>query len=365
MKSKIAFIICCNDDVYLEECLYYIRHLQVPEGFETDVIVIREATGMTAAYNAGMNASDAKYKIYLHQDVYLLKECLLYDMLEIFRDDSIGMIGTVGTRKIPRNAKAAQSWDCGNALVYNGNVMAHMKRLDIGDAPVIDVEAIDGMLMMTQYDVDWDEEAFDQFHFYDISQCMEFRKRGYRIVLPKDEEVWALHDSGISAERRYDEYRRRFCEKYREDGFAYDSREDTWYTRIGYDLENRKEQILKLAQEGMMQEVVRSLEEFEEEGYADTDIFCLKEYLEIRDRRMGADGNSVSDHQMTWNDFKDIETGVRMLLWRVEFKNSTQAAEEIVSGLEKGILSVELIWIISEHCAGDQKRLWQELGRHI
>lgn len=365
MIDKIAFIICCNDETYLNECLYYINQLQVPEGFETDVIVIREATGMTAAYNAGMYASDAKYKVYLHQDVYLLKEHLLYDMLEIFKDDTIGMIGTVGARKLPESAKAAQAWDCGNVLVYNGNMLAHMKHLAIGDASVIDVEAIDGMLMMTQYDIEWDEQTFDEFHFYDISQCMEFRKRGYRVVLPKDEAVWALHDSGISAERGYDEYRRRFCEKYRRDGFVYDSSEDTWYTKIGQDLEERKEWILETAQKRITPGLVSAIGEFEKAGYSDTDIFCLGIYLEIVNREIEANGSSTTQSGITWNNFRECERKVRMLLWRVELIDSAEAAEELVRSLESGILSLELVQTVAEHCVRNQKWLWQELMRHM
>lgn len=303
-EKGIAFIVCVNDDTYFDECQYYINRLHVPEGYVIDTLVIREADSMCAAYNLAMQSTDAKYKIYLHQDVYLLKEELLYDMLEIFKDDTIGMIGTVGARKVPRNAKAAQSWECGNVLVYNGNVLAHMKYLDIGNASVIDVEAIDGMLMMTQYDMEWDEEIFDQFHFYDIFQCMEFHKKGYRIVLPKNEEVWAMHDFGISGERGYDKYRRRFCEKYSEDGFVYDPSDDTAYSKIGQDLERKKEQILEMAQEGIAPELVKRIEEFEMAGYIDTDIFCLEIYLKIVNREMEAYGSSLTQNTIEWNDFK-------------------------------------------------------------
>ena len=66
-EKKIAFIICVNNELYFEECVYYINRLIIPEGFSTDVIAIREADSMCAAYNAGMQSSDAKYKI-----------CLLY-----------------------------------------------------------------------------------------------------------------------------------------------------------------------------------------------------------------------------------------------------------------------------------------------
>ena len=39
------------------------------------------------------------------------------------------------------------------------------------------------MFMATQYDIDWDEQNFDGWHFYDASQCMKFN-RLYNIVIP-------------------------------------------------------------------------------------------------------------------------------------------------------------------------------------
>lgn len=51
-EKKIAFIICVNNELYFEECVYYINRLIIPEGFSTDVIAIREADSMCAAYNA-------------------------------------------------------------------------------------------------------------------------------------------------------------------------------------------------------------------------------------------------------------------------------------------------------------------------
>ena len=41
--NKIAFIICCNDEPALEECLLYINDLRIPEQFQTEILVIREA----------------------------------------------------------------------------------------------------------------------------------------------------------------------------------------------------------------------------------------------------------------------------------------------------------------------------------
>ena len=59
---KISFIICVNNEIYFDECRYYIERLHVPDGYEIDVLAIRDADSMCAAYNLGMKSSDAKYK---------------------------------------------------------------------------------------------------------------------------------------------------------------------------------------------------------------------------------------------------------------------------------------------------------------
>ena len=70
--KKITFILCVNDDTEFSECRFYLDRLILPEGFEKDIITIEEAPSMTAGYNAGMQSSDAKYKVYLHQDVFII-----------------------------------------------------------------------------------------------------------------------------------------------------------------------------------------------------------------------------------------------------------------------------------------------------
>ena len=71
-NKKICFIICVNNKQYLSECQYYINNLIVPQGYEIDCITVWDAPSMTSGYNAAMKASDAKYKIYIHQDVFLV-----------------------------------------------------------------------------------------------------------------------------------------------------------------------------------------------------------------------------------------------------------------------------------------------------
>ena len=94
--KKICFIICSTSRLYTEECLHYINHLNVPEGYQVDALTVEDAKSMAAGYNEAMQASDAKYKVYLHQDVFIINHDFIKDVLEIFQKDSqIGMIGAV------------------------------------------------------------------------------------------------------------------------------------------------------------------------------------------------------------------------------------------------------------------------------
>ena len=65
----------------------YPDHLIVPKGYEADLLTISAASCMTYGYNEAMQASDAKYKIYMHQYVYILNRNILGDHWAIFASD--------------------------------------------------------------------------------------------------------------------------------------------------------------------------------------------------------------------------------------------------------------------------------------
>ena len=91
-SKKICFIICVNNDMFFYEALYYINKLNIPDGYTIDCITIADATSMASGYNEGMLASDAKYKIYMHQDVLIINPDFLFYMLDIFKDNTIRFI---------------------------------------------------------------------------------------------------------------------------------------------------------------------------------------------------------------------------------------------------------------------------------
>lgn len=210
--NEICFILCGNNPIYIEECLYYIRHLNIPEEYQIEVLTVEDAKSMTAGYNEAMQYSHAKYKVYLHQDTFIVNPDFIKDFLEIFQEDSqIGMIGVIGSPKLPENGIMWTGKRCG--AIYTWRVRETTEFwTEINE--FTEVEAIDGLLMITQYDIPWREDLFDKWDFYDCSQSKEFARRGYKVVVPYMRQPWCLHDSGFVSMETYHEERIKFLEEY-------------------------------------------------------------------------------------------------------------------------------------------------------
>lgn len=216
-NQQFCFIICYNDTVFLAECLLYIGQLIIPEEYTIDIITIAEADSMTTGYQASMKASNAKYKIYLHQDVFILNKNFLQDTLQIFlQTPSIGMLGMVGTTKLPESAVMWESKNRVGALrSCSLNTTDDYFDIPIKNKIYEQVTAIDGLLMMTQYDINWREDLFDGWDFYDISQSLEFQRAGYCIAVPYQKSPWVLHDCGFLHLKNYYRARDQFIEEYK------------------------------------------------------------------------------------------------------------------------------------------------------
>lgn len=212
--KKICFIMCTNDRQYTEESMYYINRLCIPKGYTIEVLTVKDAPSMAAGYNEGMQASDAKYKVYLHQDVMIVENTFLERILKIFDNPEIAMLGMIGTPKLAENGIMWYSERIGK--LYIGDIYS-MGAYELGEVngTYQSVEAIDGLLMATQYDIPWREDVFKKWDFYDVSQSFEFRKRGYQVVVPRMEKPWCIHDDGFMNLENYYEERKKFLKEYR------------------------------------------------------------------------------------------------------------------------------------------------------
>lgn len=220
-SKKICFIMCVNNWEYANEAIYFINQLHVPDGYVIDVLTVEEAQSMAGGYNEAMRASDAKYKVYLHQDVMIVCRDFIFHMLDCFKNENIGMLGVVGA---PVLAASKVMWH-GERVgwIYTGN-SDHMEDWKLGEVCGLfqKVEAIDGLLMATQVDIPWRDDIFDKWDFYDISQSFEFARAGYDVVVPHMEQPWCLHDDGFMNLKDYYGERDKFIEEYCKDELCTD-----------------------------------------------------------------------------------------------------------------------------------------------
>jgi glycosyltransferase involved in cell wall biosynthesis len=195
-----------------------IKKLYKSSRYEIETIGIRGADSMTKGYNLGMQYAKGRYKIYLHQDVWIINTSFIDCILSIFQNNAqIGMLGVIGAKVLSEDdVWWESSYQVGKV------VDSHTGEFELIDhtnnnamsSPFEYVEAIDGLLMATQYDIPWREDVFDGWHFYDISQSFEFKKNHYRVAIPKQKEPWCIHDCGIVNLKDYELYREKFIDEY-------------------------------------------------------------------------------------------------------------------------------------------------------
>ena len=217
---KIAFILCTNSELYLNECLHYLNLLHIPDGYETEILTIYDAKSLASGYNEGMLSTDAKYKVYLHQDVFIINHNFLDDIISIFESvPSIGMIGLVGYTRVSSTGIMWKESRLGaNPLYGTKHAYPHADyynyHFSLSDG-LANVALIDGLLMATAYDLPWDTNILKDWDFYDAFQSMNYLLHGYRIVVPIQTLPWFIHEDGHQPSMwNYNKYRKIFMEKY-------------------------------------------------------------------------------------------------------------------------------------------------------
>lgn len=197
--KKICFILCAVDSWEAEETAVYINNLQIPTGFEVETILLKNVGNKAEAYNKAMKQSDAKYKVYLREDVRIINPFFLSKVLRILKaNPTIGMLGVVG-RQNPRAVRSSKvSYKDG--ISYGKLFVDYVdKRMAYNYAEIendyVDVLLLEDYLLVTQQDVTWREDLFQETQFCEYSQAIEFWKAGYEVVVPKMEYPWCFVDN--------------------------------------------------------------------------------------------------------------------------------------------------------------------------
>ena len=215
--TKICFITCVSDVVQYNEALSYWQQLRVPEGMTVESLTIGEAESMTAGYQQAMECSDAKYKIYLHQDVWITdREFLVRLVREFRRHPEYGLAGVVGARNMPVNGIWREGEKLGSIRdKITGEFRNYVYRCDRKISQ--NAAALDGLLLATQYDMPWRTDLFRGWHFYDVSQAYEFRRQHFQTVVLPQTGPLCMHNSVEPSVEGYEADRQKFLQEYGSD----------------------------------------------------------------------------------------------------------------------------------------------------
>jgi glycosyltransferase involved in cell wall biosynthesis len=192
---KICFITREQDPLLYQETLAYIQALRVPQGYEIETVSAREAEGLSATYQYAMERSDAKYKIYLLSNVYLVYRNLLVELIDLFcNNPQLGLAGIAGGTYIPLSLSWEDTKD--KAGTYFGNSPSRSTeeiRFGEDQQPYRPMAILSDRFLATQYDVKWDTE-FTGEHFLGAVHAVRFRKEGYEVGIPHQSKPWCLVD---------------------------------------------------------------------------------------------------------------------------------------------------------------------------
>ena len=361
-KDTIAFIICVNNELYFEECRYYIEHLEVPAGYDIDVIGIWEADSMCAAYNLGMRSSDAKYKVYMHQDVFIRDSRFLEKTLRIFKEHpKTGMIGMAGGIGIPENGVVYSSWNVGKVDCREPD-LSYVLLCGPNQTKDQTVDAVDGLLMMTQYDLPWREDLFSDFDFYDVSQAFEFRRAGYEIVVPYQEEPWVVHDCGFAKLTNYDRNRKICMEEYPE-FFNVPEGEELFSSGEWDQLSSQlAAAIRRMIDQGQWDEASQAIGIYHQSQMKSSELEMLTTICEIEqtDRRVSKRSSFLAQAG-SCEAICRTYLSVRFLLHRMEFDRPAQDYQELIHAVESGNISVDAILILILHGVLDKEKVLGQL----
>lgn len=364
-RNKFCFIICANNETYLEECLWYINRLFIPKGFEKETIVIRAASSMTSGYNQAMEKSDAKYKIYLHQDVLILNRNILSALLDIFREDTIGMVGVLGKKDFLPAAEYTTDWDIGGVEVCNTIKTFYLNYNCDSEEKYMDVMGIDGMFMATQYDLLWDEKNFNGWDFYDISQSVKFAQAGYRIVVPRvnRETLWCFHDSGQSEYYEWDRYRKIFCYINADKGYVYRPLD---YCRLNENAHGKRRLAVEAFEKGDYIKANQYLQEMTGELILDTQCCYMLLFLAVWSEELLLLGQSSYMDPRKLTVFIDEWDEVKFILRRMYFAEDSKESWRIIKDkLLDGKITMRVLCTAIKSCVFDSQVLWKIIYAHV
>jgi protein O-GlcNAc transferase len=212
--ASISIVVVVHRDEYYQRSRGCLDRLGV-----SDVVEVRGAKSLFAAYDEGWAKARHDLVCFLHEDAEIegVDEALIHEKLS---DPTTGFLGVAGARILGETGV----WWSGFGTQLQGDRLSgrcgHFRqgRREVTDyGPFGEVVALDGVLLITTKAVlqtigGFADPPLDGFDFYDVSPTFRARLRGYRnYTIPMS----VFHWGGTQMRPSWEHNRRLFVAKYR------------------------------------------------------------------------------------------------------------------------------------------------------
>ena len=191
-EKKVAFFVRKSDEALYRTCLESLQALHLPAGYEAELFTLAVGKPYAVQANKALALSDAKYKIYINDDMCLVQPRFFGELLAIFKNAAVGMVGAGGSQSLPVDGNVLSS-------VYKRGVVYvpaedGFSELRFGDATgkAADVRCILPSFFATQWDIFWDE-SYEKQYYAVLAHCCAFEEEGRRIVVPLPKNIWCAY----------------------------------------------------------------------------------------------------------------------------------------------------------------------------
>jgi hypothetical protein len=262
-------------------------------------------------------------------------------MLHVFQsDEHIGLFGCIGTDVLPLHAHAVGTYNVG--VVRHNCTPSLLKKRQNENLTPIDVEALDGLLLATQIDIPWREDLFDGWDFYDISQCFEMIRHGYRVVVPYQDEPWCYHDNNYSKMVNYQKYCGRFVDEYQDIKHFIHAENSEKMRELNELKEESYRQMINLVDAGEKTALREMFEKIENRGYLHLRAFEI--LADIVGAEEQAGGQRFWQQGDTW---ETLSKKLALLRYAVKRREFNADDERLWSDITKSF-SAEAIAVVAD-----------------
>ena len=192
-EKKIAVLVRKSHEAQYAVCMESLQAMKWPAGYEVEVFALEAEKPYAAEANAVLAKTDAKYKIYINDDLCLVSPQAVEELLDIFRDETVGMVGFLGSRSLPVSGNLLESaYKWGAVYVPMENDLTETRFGEAMEGESAAVRFLAPSFFATQADLSWNE-AYGKQYYAVLAHCQAFEGEGRRIVVPLPQNIWCAY----------------------------------------------------------------------------------------------------------------------------------------------------------------------------